>query len=198
MKQSILLVLLMAVMQSTFAQDRIVKLNGDEVKARVVEIKLQEIVFQHPDSANGTLQFMPKADVFMIQFANGTKEVFAQSAFESKSDVVIRRSPDEMYELGRQDARQLYKGNGAMWGSAGCALLFPYGLAGSAAIGLTKPKAYNNPVSDFTYLSDPDYVKGYEKQAHRKKAGKVALGTGIGLATITTIVVVMLTSAVYQ
>ncbi|WP_299818339.1 hypothetical protein [uncultured Pontibacter sp.] len=193
----LLLLLLLAALQTTFAQDRIVKLNGDELMARVLEIKLQEIVYQHPDSLHGALHTLPKADVFMIHFANGTKEVFTQNLPESQTSSSNYLNPDQMYQLGSDDARRLYKGTGAMWGSAGCALFFPYGLAGSAAIGLTKPKAYRNPVSNINYLTDPHYVKGYEQQAHRKKAGKVAAGAGIGLAAITAVVVVVLAS-VYQ
>ncbi|MEJ8802608.1 hypothetical protein [Pontibacter sp. H249] len=195
MKKSILLLLLLlAVTQYSFSQDRIVKQNGDELMARVLEIKLQEIVYQHPDSLEGILYILPKADVFMIHFANGTKEVFKQSFPENQVNNYSLADPAEMYQLGRNDARLLYKGNGAMWGSAGCALFFPYGLAGSAAIGLTKPRAFRNPVSNINYLADPNYVKGYEQQAHRKKVGKVAAGAGIGLATITTIAVIVLSS----
>ncbi|MBC5994120.1 hypothetical protein [Pontibacter cellulosilyticus] len=194
MKKSILLVLLLVLLQNAFAQDKIIKQNGEEIKARVVEIKLQEIVFQHPDSLTGTLYHLPKTDVFMIQFANGTKEVFAQNVAEASAEGVNISNPEEMYELGRDDARKMYRGNGAMWGSAGCAFVFPYGLAGSAAIGLTKPKAHRNPVSNVSYLADPNYVRGYEMQAHRKKAGKVVAGAGIGFVTAISVVVIMFSS----
>ena len=198
MKKSVLLLLLLALTQNAFAQDRIVKLNGDEILARVLEIGLQEVKFQHPDSLQGVLHSMPKSDIFMIQFANGTKEVFSQNLTENQPQNLSHADPNSMYQLGREDARRLYKGNGAMWGSAGCALFLPYGLAGSAAIGLVRPRAFRNPVSNISYLADPNYVKGYEQQAHRKKVGKVAAGAGIGVATITAIAVAIVVSVYNQ
>lgn len=184
MKKSLLLGLLLVLVQSTFAQDKIVKTNGDEFMARVLEIKLQEIVYQHPDSAEGKVYFIPKSDVFMVKYANGTKEIIAQASGDNS---MITMTPEQMYELGRNDAKLLYKGTGAMWGSAASSFAFPYGLAGAAAIGLVKPKAHNHPVSDINYLSDPNYVRGYEDKAKRKKWGKVAAGTGIGLGAFSVV-----------
>ncbi|GAB3195097.1 hypothetical protein ABID22_000002 [Pontibacter aydingkolensis] len=197
MKQSILLGLLLVLIQSAFAQDKIVKLNGDEIKARVREIKLQEIVYQHPDSLEGKLHLIPKAEVFMVQYENGTKEMITQSVVNQDSEP-ITRTPEQMYELGRYDAQHLYKGRGAMWGSAASGFVFPYGLAGSAAIGLVKPKAKNHPVSDVAYLSDPNYVKGYEDRAKRRKWGKVAAGTGIGLGVATVFIAVLVSQVAFM
>lgn len=184
MKKYLLLSLLVLLLQNAFAQDVIIKLTGEELVARVKEITLQDIVFQHPDSAQGIMHRIAKADVFMVRFANGTKEVFTQNLPENQLTSAEATNTADMYLLGREDAIRYYKGNGAMWGSAACALVFPYGLAGSAIIGFTRPKAHNHMVSDVRYLSDPHYIKGYEEQARRKKIGKAAAGAGIGTATI--------------
>lgn len=89
-----------------------------------------------------------------------------------------------MYLLGKRDAKQYYTGNGAMWGSAASTLLA--GPVGPVVIAVIKPRAKNNMVSDVSYLQDPHYVKGYEKQAHKKKAGKAAIGLGIGSVALMT------------
>ena len=196
MKQSILLGLLLVLLQSAFAQDKILKLNGDEIKARVLEIKLQEIVYRHPDSMDGKMHMLPIAEVFMVQYANGTKEMIAKPVGSQSSEPA--KTPEQMYELGQKDAQLLYKGNGAMWGSAASSFVFPYGLAGSAAIGLVKPKAENHPVSDVRYLSDPDYVRGYEDKAKRKKWGKVAAGTGIGLGVASVFIAILVTQVAFM
>lgn len=196
MKKNILLAILILLLQNAFAQDVIVKLNGDEVKARILEIKLQEIVYSHPDSMDGKMLMLPTAEVFMVRFANGTKEMIAKPDASQSNE--LARTPEQMYELGQKDAQLLYKGNGAMWGSAASSFVFPYGLAGSAAIGLVKPKAENHPVSDVRYLSDPDYVRGYEDKAKRKKWGKVAAGTGIGLGVASVFIAILVTQVAFM
>lgn len=190
MKRNIIFALLLLLLQHAFAQDVIVKVNGEEMAARVAEITLHDIIYQHPDSAQGMLHHIAKADVFMVKFANGTKEVFAQNLPETDSTVVPESSPEQMYELGRKDAELLYKGKGAMWGSAASSFIFPYGLAGSVAIGLVRPKAANNPVSNLNYLSDPNYVRGYEDRAKKRKLGKAAAGAGIGVGAFTVVAAV--------
>jgi hypothetical protein len=189
MKKNILLAILILILQNAFAQDVIVKLNGEEQTGLVTEITLQDIYYQSSDSTNTTIQRIAKADVFMVRFANGTKEVFIQNLPESQMEPLAAKSPEQMYQIGRDDAKRLYKGNGALWGSVACVFAFPYGLAGTAAIGFTKPKVQNNPVSDRSYLSNPYYVKGYERQAHKKKTGKVLAGTGIGVVSVAALIV---------
>jgi hypothetical protein len=79
------------------------------------------------------------------------------------------------------DAKQYYKGNGAMWGSAASTMvMFPLGLAGSLVIGATPPKVKSTLVSDVRLLEEQDYLKGYKEQAARKKRGKALAGVGIG------------------
>jgi hypothetical protein len=180
MKRILSILFMILLHQHVYAQDKIVKVSGEEIPARVLEITLHEILFQHPDSLQGITQRLAKSDVFMVRFENGTKEVFAQNLPGSTAAEALR-TPDEMYNLGRQDALKYYKGNGAMWGSAASSLvMFPIGLAGSLAIGATPPKVEKQPVSDVQLLMDPAYVKGYKEQAHRKKKGKALAGVGIG------------------
>jgi hypothetical protein len=194
MKRVLFIALMILLHQQVFAQDKIVKVSGEEIPARVLEITLHEILYQHPDSLQGTTQRLAKSDVFMVQFENGTKEVFAQNLPGSVAAETLR-TPDEMYNLGKQDALKYYKGNGAMWGSAASSMvMFPIGLAGSLAIGATPPKVENQQVSDVQLLMDPDYVKGYKKQAHRKKQGKALAGVGIGAGVQLAMVMIILSA----
>lgn len=188
------LAFLLLLWQQVVAQDTIVTVNGDEIAGWVKEITMDEIRYQLPDTTDKVLHQIRRAEVFMIKFANGTKEIIAQPQPAVQDSAM---SADQMYLLGKEDALRNYKGNGAMWGSAGCALLLPYGLAGSAAIGLVRPKAHNNPVSNVNYLSDPNFVKGYEDQARKKKTGKVLAGTGIGVVTSIAVLIIALTSMPY-
>lgn len=55
--------------------DLVILKNGDEVKAKVLEITPIEIKYKKCLSPDGPLYVVKKNDVFMIKYANGTKEV---------------------------------------------------------------------------------------------------------------------------
>ncbi|MHC2993201.1 hypothetical protein OB13_17030 [Pontibacter sp. HJ8] len=178
---------------SVCAQDKIVKVTGDEIKARILEITLHEVLYQYPDSLQGIARRLPKGEVFMIQFENGSKEVFEQNLPDSPANLHSAWSPEMMQSLGREDALKYYKGNGAMWGSAASSLImFPIGLAGSLVIGATPPRTENFRVSDTHLLSYTDYVQGYQKQAHKRKKNKALAGVGIGVGIQLTLVMLVL------
>lgn len=185
MKVTVILSFMLLFVQRIFAQDIILKRNGEEIPAQVIEIGIDSILYQHPDSVESLQQSIAKADVFMVRFANGTKELIAEAT--GQQNLVAPSSPEQMYELGRKDAELLYKGKGAMWGSAASSFMFPYGLAGSVIIGVVPPKAANHPVSNINYLADPSYVKGYEDRAKKRKLGKAAAGAGIGFGAFTVV-----------
>jgi hypothetical protein len=60
----------------TKAQDVITLKNGEEIKAKVLEVGLGEIKYKKADNPNGPLYTTSKTLVFMIRYENGTKDVF--------------------------------------------------------------------------------------------------------------------------
>ncbi|MBD1396471.1 hypothetical protein H9Q13_04785 [Pontibacter sp. JH31] len=190
------ILLLVLVHYHVLAQDRIIKISGEELRARVLEIGLSDIQYRHPDSLQGVIRRIPKTEVFMVQFENGTKEVF-ESHLPS-IQVYDQRSlkPDYLYNLGKEDALKYYSGNGAMWGSAASSMvMFPLGLAGSVAIAATPPKVDARWVSDVNLIGNPDYEKGYREQAHRRKKGKALAGVGIGVGIQLSLIMLLVASA---
>jgi hypothetical protein len=195
MKNILLLLLFFGGQQALLAQDKIVKVTGEEIPARVLEITLLEILYQHPDSLQGVTWRIPKAEVFMVKFENGTREVFEQHLADSLGSVAQGLTPDQLYALGKEDARLYYKGNGAMWGSAASTMvMFPIGLAGSIAIGATPPKVKPDRVSDVSLLAEQDYLLGYKEQAHRKKKGKALAGVGIGVVAQIGLIILIVSN----
>lgn len=192
MKRNLLCIMLTLLLHSAFAQDTIVKVNGDEIPARVLEITLNEILYHQPDSSQEVILRLPKAEVFMIRFENGTKEVFTENLPGNAAVAEEVLTADQLYLLGKNDALLYYRGNGVLWGSAASALVFPYGLAGSAVLAFTPPSVNHNRVSDVALLSYPDYVRGYKEQAQKRKIGKAAggaaLGTLVGVAATVLII----------
>ncbi|GAA3998328.1 hypothetical protein GCM10022408_06400 [Hymenobacter fastidiosus] len=61
------------------AQDLLTKKNGDEVLVKVLEITPLEVRYKRTDNLDGPLITVRRSEVFMIRYANGTKEVLGLS-----------------------------------------------------------------------------------------------------------------------
>lgn len=195
MKKVLLILVFLGLQHMLAAQDRIVKVSGEEIAARVLEITLHDVLYQHPDSLQGLVWRLPKSEVFMVKFENGAKEVFEQHMADDLTYAGSSMSPDQLYALGRQEANMFYKGNGAMWGSAASAMvMFPLGLAGSVIIGATPPKVKTTQVSDVRLLSEQSFMVGYKEQAHRKKKNKALAGAGIATGVQLSLLLLFLAS----
>ena len=59
-------------------QDVIVQKNGEEIKAKVEQVLDTDIKYRKADNPTGPVYSVRKADVFMIKYANGTKDVFTE------------------------------------------------------------------------------------------------------------------------
>ncbi|QHL86601.1 hypothetical protein GU926_03755 [Nibribacter ruber] len=192
MKKRLLFMVLFALvcLQPLMAQDIILKMTGEEIKAKVMEISLSQVRFKLTDSPTDSVHALPRSEVFMITFANGAKEVLNQEPADTTSAEVM--TPQQMYQLGTKDAKAYYKGRDVIWASAATTMLF---LPAPIIMGAIPPKIKPTEVSNIDYLKNNYYVKGYKKQAHKKKIGKVAIGTGVGLLTTAAISVIVFMTA---
>lgn len=170
-------------------QDIVVYKNGEEIFGKVTEVTYNYIVCQIKDSVQVINRVILLEDVFMIKYANGTREVIKLT--KTENNPVPKFSPAEMLARGQSDAKKYYKGNGAMWATAGTTFLFPpAGLVEGIISAVIAPKVKFKNVSDVNLLGDVNYHTGYKKQAHKKKAKKVLGGFGIGLAAFITVIIV--------
>jgi hypothetical protein len=77
------------------AQDLIVKKNGDEIKSKVIKVGSDEIEYKKFENLDGPSYTIPKSDVFMIRYQNGTKDVINpmdESPKEKKKEKVKSES----------------------------------------------------------------------------------------------------------
>ena len=58
------------------AQDIITLKNGDEIQAKVNDARLSVVKYTKFDNQTGPVYTVDKADIFMIKYENGTKDVF--------------------------------------------------------------------------------------------------------------------------
>jgi len=64
---------------STFAQDVITLKSGEEIQALVQEIGDIDVKYKKFDNRNGPTYSLKKSDIFMIRYANGSKDVFTET-----------------------------------------------------------------------------------------------------------------------
>ena len=79
MKKIIILIISLIFFNNIFSQDIIIKKNGDEIKSKVIEVGTIEIKFKNFDNLTGPTYSILKAEVFVIKYENGTKDVFTQN-----------------------------------------------------------------------------------------------------------------------
>ncbi len=142
--------------QVAFGQDVIVIVSGEELLAKVLEISIKEIVYQSPDSVNGKLYRLPKSDVFMIRYANGSKDVFQENITALQDTTMVAVDPEQLYLLGMQDGRHYKKERD-----------------------LFKRSTKEPAVPVLAYKQDPNYINGFEEGTRKRENKKVRVGLGL-------------------
>ena len=190
----LLLILLMAAGRHAAGQsattDVILRTDGSEVSGRVVVITPMYMQYVPPASAD-TLR-LAAADVFMVRYANGTREVLHPATPNAAPDLLPGLSDPERTALGRHDANRYYRSGGPFWGS----LAASFGTG--PLLGLLAPALIaGRPVADNRLgaprpilLTEPTYGMAYHKEAQRLKRSRVwagyAVGTGILLVLLAS------------
>jgi hypothetical protein len=176
--------LLFAILATTFcfSQDVITKTDGEEVKAKVLEVTQSEIKYKKFDNPNGPTYTILKKEVFMVKYGNGSKDVFNS---ETETKIQNEEIDLQMFEKGKRDAQVQYKGknSGAIWTGAAAVITLPIlGLIPALIISNTEPQVENLGVKDQKLFSNSDYKEGYVEVAHKKKKRLVWSGFGVGTA----------------
>ncbi len=87
MKRIIFLVIfLMCISTTLFAQDLITKKSGEDIKAKVLEVNQTEIKFKKTDNPDGPTFTISKSEILMIRYSNGTKDIFNSYGYKESSE----------------------------------------------------------------------------------------------------------------
>src|SRR5260221_7014766 len=91
------------------SQDVIVTKKGEEIKAKIMEVGLSTIKYKKSDNLNGPVFEVPKLDVFMLKYENGTKQMLVDAPVFSGTMAC---------DQGTKDAKKYYRnGNAAARGT---------------------------------------------------------------------------------
>ena len=76
MNKLFILLLFLAGFLPVFSQDEITFRTGETLKAKILEIGLEEIIYKKTENLSGPSYTVKKDIVFMIKYENGTKDVY--------------------------------------------------------------------------------------------------------------------------
>jgi len=79
MKIFIIALFCFSFINSNYAQDKIMFIDGTEILSKVIEINNTEIKYKLFDNQNGPTIITLKKNIFIIKYENGTKEVFTEN-----------------------------------------------------------------------------------------------------------------------
>lgn len=77
--RKLLVALLCLVCLSASAQDLIICRNGDEITSKILKISKTEVEYKKWSNIEGPTYTLDKADIFMIKYQNGEKDVFKET-----------------------------------------------------------------------------------------------------------------------
>ncbi|MDL2256842.1 porin family protein [Bacteroidales bacterium OttesenSCG-928-I14] len=94
------------------AQDVIVQNNGEEIKAKVTEVNIEDVKYKRFGNESGPTYTLSKSDIFMIKYENGEKDLFNTNdkpdIQEQASSQAVKYTVEE--EIYQEDRRKGYVG----------------------------------------------------------------------------------------
>ncbi len=188
MKKVIILAVLLTTFLNVHSQDLVIKKDGSEIRAKVLEVTKTEIKFKKFDNLDGPLYTELISDLLMIRYEKGQNEVFQKETF--KPDIGLKipvdlpsTSSENMCDKGAQDARLNYDAKSSGAGLVGVAtgLFSPIvGVIAAAAVAPSAPSIVNLNAPTPSLLKNADYLGCYQKEAQKTKSKKVWQACGIG------------------
>ena len=187
---------------TTPTADVILRTDGTEIVGRVVVITPGQVRYLPPASAD-TLR-LPAADVFLVRYANGTREVLhpvvvppANPAGPAPPDLLPGLSETQRRSLGRTDARRCYTSQAPFWGSLGATLYGGplLGVIAPATIAPHAVKPQNLKAPHPALLDDPTYGTAYRQEAQHRKRGRAWGGYAVGSVLVTSLLYIALANS---
>lgn len=166
------------------APDVMLRTDGAEVPGRVLSITPLEVRYL-PPTGRDTLR-LAAADVFLVRYANGTREVLHPAPFSPDAatapDLLPGLDEGQRRHLGRQAAARAYRGTGPFWGAFGASLYGGpvFGVIAPAVIAPHPVSADHLKAPQPELLADPAYGPAYREEAQHRKRGRAWGGYALG------------------
>lgn len=100
MKRIIVILSALLVCAAASAQDVITKKNGEDIRAKVLEIDNTNVKYKLFDEPNGVTYTMPKSQILMIRYESGRNEVFNTASAPGYGYGAAERQPLDGLRVG--------------------------------------------------------------------------------------------------
>ena len=167
-----------------WAQDFILKKNGDEIVGRVVQVSADTVLFRHFSDASGIAYAMPRQEVAQVRLMDSANLTGAPELLY-KDEASGTENHRLLALQAKLDAKNHYRAKGVFWTTLGSTIIHPAaGLVAGSVIAAVPPGTGSDDNPNRYMMKDPLYRAAYVKQARRRKAGKAAAGFGVGAAVL--------------
>jgi hypothetical protein len=139
------------------AQDVILKQDGTEIKAKVLEIIDQYVKYKDFDFQDGPIRNIKRSDIFMITYENGQREVFKQETLVPDPPPPTPSTPTPQEKLNNMPFSDLKNE------------FYRIGTDDKAMLDFFKRNNFTK------------YYQDFESACITRKDGTTALGVGIGI-----------------
>ena len=183
------LVLLGLLIPST-AQDLIVKMDDEEIIAKVQEIKRSKVAYHLYADQDGEPLLLSKSDIYMIIYEDGMRQFFSDPRdprdLLTDTTNLEGKTLEELYALGMEDASLYADKKALMWATMGTTIVMPlFGIfAGGTMVGVVALSPVNinmEDIPDPELYRNPHYAEGFQEQTRKNRLRRAGTGFGIGL-----------------
>ena len=169
----------------SFSQDIITKKSGEDIKANISEVGINEIKYKKFENQEGPTYSILKQDILIVRYSNGSKDIFNEPSITSSLN------NDDLFLQGQKDALKYYKG---YKGSVDATLLTSVLL--SPIIGLVPAISSTSSEIEDSKLNYPNvdlikktsYYNGYTQKAtkirNKKVWGNWCIALGVDIIAI--------------
>jgi hypothetical protein len=118
MKAYLIVSILMLCSMVGFGQDVMYKVDGEQVEVKVLEVTPSDVKYKLKANLDGPDYVLPKSDIYMLEYANGMKEVFGAYSIENEQGETDKRKAQQKSPKRKMDDKLLFKWQEA-WGVTG-------------------------------------------------------------------------------
>ncbi|WP_439880651.1 hypothetical protein ACSX1A_16030 [Pontibacter sp. MBLB2868] len=194
--RNLLLILLSLASSAGWAQDIIVKKNGEQVIGRIVNLSTDSIHYRYFSDMEGPMLAMSRQEVAQLKLtATEGPEALAEKTFIDERTSVAEQA--ELRLQAKLDANAYYKARGVFWTTLGSTILHPAaGLVTGAVMSAVPPNVNSDYNPNSYLLKEPVYRETYMRQAKKRKIGKAAAGFGAGAAVVSVVYMALVISII--
>ncbi len=201
---AVFVILLIAALR-VFSQDVIIlKDSGERIQAKVIDVSGNDVKYKKFENPDGPIYTISKAEIDMILYVNGSKDVFIEEPDKTDSTATINNADEnkakastpinnentaklstlndeDLFRQGQKDASIYYKGylNAASSTFLVSMVASPIGgLIPAFACSLTTPHGKSLICPDKELLHNNEYYAGYTLKARKIKITRIWVSWG--------------------